>query len=482
MKTPCGVSRKISDTARESNCEDGGSPVIGRAQGWRFAPPPPAASALTATAHRSARLPSGRRDAPTTRRCGRSSYDGGWARRRIPYLTPREHGVQNNDQLAHAGDQGDLRRLALGAQPLVVRLDDRVVPGRGAEGRHIEQGADFLSSALDVTFAFVRAAVVVVRGGADESGGDLAVDPTELRHPGDEAGGGLAGKPGDAFNDLCPGRERLARGNRVSDRGLELGELGAHRLGDRAMRFLDRAWLAMLAVIPDLRQQLHQCRASGHQEIERLAIRVIELARSGGERLGEPGDHRRVDRVVLGKTSRRFGEVANPLGIDDPDSDAGRAQSLGPTPFISATGLHHRRRNAVLAQPSDHLLLTLQRARPRQTDPQRPDKPIDLRLRNVDADNPAVLCHPPIPFLARPGSHALATVRVKGRHRTSPSLSLRFCLGWPRAQVQRRAVFRATARSHILADFRHTRWWVPYQANLLRRDSTCGSKCVANCL
>src|SRR5208282_4601103 len=50
---------------RGSNCEGRGSPVLGRAQGWRFAPPPPAASALTPSAHRSFGRSSGRRDAPT---------------------------------------------------------------------------------------------------------------------------------------------------------------------------------------------------------------------------------------------------------------------------------------------------------------------------------------------------------------------------------------------------------------------------------
>src|SRR5260370_983479 len=40
------------------------SPVIGRAQGWRYAPPPPAASALTPSAHRSSWLSCGRREAP----------------------------------------------------------------------------------------------------------------------------------------------------------------------------------------------------------------------------------------------------------------------------------------------------------------------------------------------------------------------------------------------------------------------------------
>jgi group II intron reverse transcriptase/maturase len=60
---------------RESNCEVGGSPVLGRAQGWRCAPPPPAAAALTPSAPRAflASMRSARCAARRPRECGRSA-------------------------------------------------------------------------------------------------------------------------------------------------------------------------------------------------------------------------------------------------------------------------------------------------------------------------------------------------------------------------------------------------------------------------
>ena len=96
-----------------------GSPVLGRAQGWRCAPPPPAASALTPSAPRAGWHPCGRRRAPTALGRGRSCDTGGG---RVPHLTPRQHRVEDDDQLAHAGDQGDFGFLPLGAQPLIDRL------------------------------------------------------------------------------------------------------------------------------------------------------------------------------------------------------------------------------------------------------------------------------------------------------------------------------------------------------------------------
>src|SRR5271166_988912 len=149
---------------RGSNCEGRGSPVLGRAQGWRFAPPPPAASALTPSAHRSFGRSSGRRDAPTVDHALPRSYR---ACGRVPCLIAREHGVEDDDQLAHAGDDGDLRLFGFGDEALVVGLEHGVVLGGCAHDWHIEEVAELAASALDVALAFAPAAVIVVGRGAE---------------------------------------------------------------------------------------------------------------------------------------------------------------------------------------------------------------------------------------------------------------------------------------------------------------------------
>src|SRR5690349_20436265 len=47
--------------------------------------------------------------------------------------------------------------------------------------------------------------------------------------------------------------------------------------------------------------------------------RVMCLTRCVAERLGEPSDHLRVDRIVLGKPPGRQREAAHPLGVDNPN-------------------------------------------------------------------------------------------------------------------------------------------------------------------
>jgi hypothetical protein len=45
----------------------------------------------------------------------------------LPGAAGPEPGIEDGEQLVHGGDAGDLAGFALGAQPLVARLDDGVV-------------------------------------------------------------------------------------------------------------------------------------------------------------------------------------------------------------------------------------------------------------------------------------------------------------------------------------------------------------------
>src|SRR5208337_830457 len=422
----------------EATVKFGGSPVLGRAQGWRFAPPPPAASALTPSAPRAFGHPSGRRNAPPGGRAKPRSRRG--SSRRIPGLVAREHRVEDDDQLAHAGDQSDLGFLAPGAQALIVGLEHRVVPGGGAHDRHIKKVAELAASAPDVALAFAGAAVVVVGRGAEEGGGGLVGDMPELGQPGDHAGDRLIAEARHAVDDLGPARKGWVRLDPGGDRGLELAPFGPDRLGDRGQGLSDDRRRAMLALLLDPIFLVFQGRPGLNQPVEFLPRRIVRLGVGVGKRLGEPGDRLGVDRIVLGQPSGRLGEMTNPFRIDDPDFDAGRAQGLRPAPLITAARLHHRPADPVRSQPREQLGLAFRSARRRQAQTLRTNAGVDFALGDIEADNARSLWHTPTPFLARTGSHAHATVRAYGRRQICPSLLRRFLLGGPRAQIQRRAV------------------------------------------
>jgi hypothetical protein len=80
------------------------------------APPPAAAAALTPPAHRSVGFASARSG---TERGGRTR-SAQCVAARISFLPSCNHGVEDDDQLAHAGDDGNLGLFSFGKQTLIV--------------------------------------------------------------------------------------------------------------------------------------------------------------------------------------------------------------------------------------------------------------------------------------------------------------------------------------------------------------------------
>src|SRR3954471_13616730 len=78
----------------------------------------------------------------------------------FPWGTGPEDGVEDAEEAAHAGDDGDLFGAAAGDELLVVGLEHRV-PADGGEGRHVEDIADGGPAACDGPVAAHLAAVAV---------------------------------------------------------------------------------------------------------------------------------------------------------------------------------------------------------------------------------------------------------------------------------------------------------------------------------
>ena len=372
--------------------------MLGRAQGWRFAPPPPAASALTPSAHRAFWHPSGRRDAPPGGRAKARSCGG--SRRRVPGLIAREHRVEDDDQLAHAGDEGDLGFLAPGAQALVVGLEHRVVLGGGAHDRHIEEVAELAASALDVARAFALAAVVVVGRGADEGGGGLVADAPEFGQPGDQAGDRLIAEPRHALDDFGPSRERRVGLDLGGDGGVELAQLGPHRLGDRGQGLGDDGRRAMLALLSDPPFQLFQGRARLDQPVDLLARGIVRL----GPRRRETS--RRTRRSSRRRSDRSW-PAARPLWRSgESASDRRSGPRRRPRAGLPPSSAHNRRSppsppgrpgSRAATRPTGPAFRGVRR---RQAQPRRADAGVDFALCDIEADNNSrLLWHPPLPSL-----------------------------------------------------------------------------------
>ena len=86
----------------------------------------------------------------------------------LPRRMMFHHGVQDRQQLAHAGGQGHLCRLPCRPQALVEGLEHRIIPDRH-QGTHVQSGPHMGASSPDRPAAPERAAIPVQRGHPDQA-------------------------------------------------------------------------------------------------------------------------------------------------------------------------------------------------------------------------------------------------------------------------------------------------------------------------
>src|SRR5437870_11940199 len=94
---------------------------------------------------------------------------------RLNSVTPNgvcaEYRIENREELAHAGREGDLLRLA-GREEALIKLANYGVVTSGHQRAHVERRPNGSPSAPDEAFAPERAAVAG-QGGHTDEGGDL---------------------------------------------------------------------------------------------------------------------------------------------------------------------------------------------------------------------------------------------------------------------------------------------------------------------
>ena len=112
-----------------------------------------------------------------------------------PWGSVPEHGIEDDQELAHGGSQRELLGFPTGEQALIEGADHRVV-ARGDQRRHVERAAHGGAAAPDRPAPAHDAAVAGERCHAGEAGGGLAVDAAELGHQRQQAHRGQPADPG----------------------------------------------------------------------------------------------------------------------------------------------------------------------------------------------------------------------------------------------------------------------------------------------
>jgi len=238
---------------------------------------------------------------------------------------------------------------------------------------------------------------------------------------------------------------------------LTLAEIAA--LQDTRISLPGRFWCRMLVLSLQADLAIDQDLACFHQRREFLTRGIRDLARRLAERLGEPGDHLRVDRIVLRQASGRQRKATNPPGINDPHLDAGVVQHVAPFTLVAATCLHHRLAHLVFAKPGNQLATTLGGVRKRLPQCESANAGIHLVFGHVNTDdNEIVLCHHPLPSLLGSGSKPMQLFGLRKTTGAVPRSDYRLSRLWGgTGSVPATGGFARTARSHILTDFADTR-------------------------
>ena len=99
----------------------------------------------------------------------------GRAAERLPVA---QHGIQDREELTHAGDESHLLEFATFQQVLVLRLDQRVTPS-GDERGHVEHAAHISTPPFGLAVASFLATVVVHGSYANESSNSLPIHLAE---------------------------------------------------------------------------------------------------------------------------------------------------------------------------------------------------------------------------------------------------------------------------------------------------------------
>src|SRR2546423_15115962 len=92
----------------------------------------------------------------------------------IPFLPSRDQAVEDDDQLAHAGNERNFRRFSLGNQAGIEGLEHRVVLGGCAETGHVNGVSAPAGPPLDGAPPPPMAAIAAaLRGGPQQGAGVL---------------------------------------------------------------------------------------------------------------------------------------------------------------------------------------------------------------------------------------------------------------------------------------------------------------------
>jgi hypothetical protein len=241
---------------------------------------------------------------------------------RLPGDVVFHHGVQDRQQLAHAGGQCDLRDLPRSPQTLVECFEHWIIADRH-EGTHRERGPYRGASPPDRPAAPERATIPVQRGHPDQGSQPLAAQRPQLRQVEQQRACTDRANAGDAAEQVLAFPPYRTRPQRRVEVVVQRRQLGVEP-GDMGLDVCLEPWggtsEAVLFGCPH-GDQLPPPRQEGAEFIG-LGVRQGPGCRT--HRLGKMGQDPGIEGICLGQLPGGFGKVASLAGIDHCHGQSGR--------------------------------------------------------------------------------------------------------------------------------------------------------------
>jgi hypothetical protein len=250
--------------------------------------------------------------------------------------------------------EGDLRRVAGGAETLVEREEDWIVTGCGERGP--VQGAPHRAAAAANHPAAPQGATVPVEGRDPDQGGNLpAAELPQFGEFGDERGGRNRTHAGHGAEQVLRLSTHRAGADgvvqirlEVAQRALQPGDVGV----DAALQPAIPGQAPPIGLGPE---HLDQLTAAGDELAEALGVFARQRADDRAHGLGKASDDLDVQGVSLGEHPGGAGEIPDLAGVDDGDRQTGAGQGGRHGGLVAPRGFEDDQRGPQRLQPRPEL-------------------------------------------------------------------------------------------------------------------------------
>jgi hypothetical protein len=244
-----------------------------------------------------------------------------------------DHGVQDRQQLAHAGGQRDLCGLPLSAQARVERFEPWLITDRH-KSTHRQCSPHRGAIPPNRPAAPERATIPVQRGYSDEGGQPLAAQCAPLRQVEQERACTDRANTGDAAEQFLPFPPSWTRPQRGVEVVVQRRQPDVEP-GDRRLDVRLEPWGCLPKTVLFGRPHGDQLPPPCQEGAAFVGLGVREGPGGRLHRLGNMGQGLRVEGICLGQLSGGFSNVARVAGIDHHHWEAGGGQCRHHGPLIA---------------------------------------------------------------------------------------------------------------------------------------------------